>query len=156
MFNSCYTEMSGYVFFFFKQKTAYEMRISDWSSDVCSSDLVRQRFAHGSLYRLQAIGEHRREDPHEPAIGIVPGAEPSPKSVQGGRQIPVLERCAVTQRAGLVRDDRQLMPGIVYRPIQPNQALILPERTIPAAYDTTTRLSHARVWQERVSQCRPP
>src|SRR3546814_7404845 len=28
------------MFFFFKQKTAYEMRISDWSSDVCSSDLV--------------------------------------------------------------------------------------------------------------------
>src|SRR3546814_9567432 len=28
-------------FFFFKQKTAYEMRISDWSSDVCSSDLDR-------------------------------------------------------------------------------------------------------------------
>src|SRR3546814_4285642 len=27
------------VFFFFKQKTAYELRISDWSSDVCSSDL---------------------------------------------------------------------------------------------------------------------
>src|SRR3546814_2049614 len=32
-------------FFFFKQKTAYEMRISDWSSDVCSSDLTR--FASG-------------------------------------------------------------------------------------------------------------
>src|SRR3546814_2451554 len=29
-------------FFFFKQKTAYEMRISDWSSDVCSSDLLRK------------------------------------------------------------------------------------------------------------------
>src|SRR3546814_15123642 len=29
-------------FFFFKQKTAYEMRISDWSSDVCSSDLENQ------------------------------------------------------------------------------------------------------------------
>src|SRR3546814_7257358 len=29
-----------YVFFFFKQKPAYEVRISDWSSDVCSSDLV--------------------------------------------------------------------------------------------------------------------
>src|SRR3546814_3613245 len=28
-----------FYFFFFKQKTAYEMRISDWSSDVCSSDL---------------------------------------------------------------------------------------------------------------------
>src|SRR3546814_760894 len=33
------------MFFFFKQKTAYEMRISDWSSDVCSSDLhlIRRR-----------------------------------------------------------------------------------------------------------------
>src|SRR3546814_10319750 len=31
----------GCCFFFFKQKTAYEMRISDWSSDVCSSDLAR-------------------------------------------------------------------------------------------------------------------
>src|SRR3546814_2174441 len=30
------------VFFFFKQKTAYEMRISDWSSDVCSSDLYQR------------------------------------------------------------------------------------------------------------------
>src|SRR3546814_10592170 len=34
------------VFFFFKQKTAYEMRISDWSSDVCSSDLAYQISAH--------------------------------------------------------------------------------------------------------------
>src|SRR3546814_6444203 len=37
----------GVVIFFFKQKTAYEMRISDWSSDVCSSDLfgLARRFA---------------------------------------------------------------------------------------------------------------
>src|SRR3546814_4500879 len=35
---SCYP-----LFFFFKQKTAYEMRISDWSSDVCSSDLAEVR-----------------------------------------------------------------------------------------------------------------
>src|SRR3546814_12323084 len=35
-------------FFFFKQKTAYEMRISDWSSDVCSSDLdTATAAAHG-------------------------------------------------------------------------------------------------------------
>src|SRR3546814_12502375 len=34
-----------FVFFFFKQKTAYEMRISDWSSDVCSSDLALKRAA---------------------------------------------------------------------------------------------------------------
>src|SRR3546814_2994559 len=34
-----------YFFFFFKHKTAYEMRISDWSSDVCSSDLADFQFA---------------------------------------------------------------------------------------------------------------
>src|SRR3546814_3219177 len=34
-------------FFFFKQKTAYEMRISDWSSDVCFSDLLPLQFVEG-------------------------------------------------------------------------------------------------------------
>src|SRR3546814_15037184 len=37
----CVTMSVSFSFFFFKQKTAYEMRISDWSSDVCSSDLLR-------------------------------------------------------------------------------------------------------------------
>src|SRR3546814_20592060 len=38
----CLSELFSlsFFFFFFKQKTAYEMRISDWSSDVCSSDLI--------------------------------------------------------------------------------------------------------------------
>src|SRR3546814_17571655 len=45
--NSC---ISILRFFFFKQKTAYEMRISDWSSDVCSSDLsLRERSPSPSL-----------------------------------------------------------------------------------------------------------
>src|SRR3546814_4014600 len=35
----CWFSTNFDFFFFFKQKTAYEMRISDWSSDVCSSDL---------------------------------------------------------------------------------------------------------------------
>src|SRR3546814_16732997 len=37
-------------FFFFKQKTAYEMRISDWSSDVCSSDLDAARAANAEEF----------------------------------------------------------------------------------------------------------
>src|SRR3546814_9927471 len=53
------------VFFFFKQKTAYEMRISDWSSDVCSSDLLASGDARIILepdrMRSAAPGErHRR------------------------------------------------------------------------------------------------
>src|SRR3546814_7520969 len=49
-------------FFFFKQKTAYEMRISDWSSDVCSSDLVGPRHAVRDPVRRP-----QRVDPDEPA-----------------------------------------------------------------------------------------
>src|SRR3546814_11052838 len=37
LYSCCFSPI--YLIFFFKQKTAYEMRISDWSSDVCSSDL---------------------------------------------------------------------------------------------------------------------
>src|SRR3546814_9804945 len=41
--------------FFFKQKTAYEMRISDWSSDVCSSDLHRQNSVNEPLSEVIRI-----------------------------------------------------------------------------------------------------
>src|SRR3546814_6971073 len=47
------------MFFFFKQKTAYEMRISDWSSDVCSSDLER-RLGDRRAIVGQAAGFTRR------------------------------------------------------------------------------------------------
>src|SRR3546814_16329993 len=47
--------------FFFKQKTAYEMRISDWSSDVCSSDLSQPRRAL-PLVRLDARRPARSAD----------------------------------------------------------------------------------------------
>src|SRR3546814_5782315 len=43
------------IFFFFKQKTAYEMRISDWSSDVCSSDL--RNAAAGNLAFTTELSE---------------------------------------------------------------------------------------------------
>src|SRR3546814_1338512 len=71
-----------YIFFFFKQKTAYEMRISDWSSDVCSSDLAA-RFLPGGKADHRGLGnvgepvaddlapaaDHRRLDEAEFAKG---------------------------------------------------------------------------------------
>src|SRR3546814_3327634 len=54
------------VLFFFKQKTAYEMRISDWSSDVCSSDLADEYLQHAPgldwevlLAGVTQAGSHR-------------------------------------------------------------------------------------------------
>src|SRR3546814_3194091 len=46
-------------FVFFKQKTAYELRISDWSSDVCSSDLLEQPgMGEWVRYKLDQATEH--------------------------------------------------------------------------------------------------
>src|SRR3546814_14730204 len=72
-----------YFFFFFKQKTAYELRISDWSSDVCSSDLYYSC--------LHAKADHLRRpcsapDPRPrilcadewPRLCLQSGREPSP------------------------------------------------------------------------------
>src|SRR3546814_7934234 len=42
-------------FFFFKQKTAYEMRISDWSSDVCSSDLVARSLEARTILSVEDL-----------------------------------------------------------------------------------------------------
>src|SRR3546814_6884433 len=49
------TSVLLFCFFFFKQKTAYEMRISDWSSEVCSSDLLAIAFVSGD--RAAEIGD---------------------------------------------------------------------------------------------------
>src|SRR3546814_1740255 len=55
-----------FLFFFFKQKTAYEMRISDWSSDVCSSDLDHIYFQGAPYF-----------DPAHPENYFITGSTPS-------------------------------------------------------------------------------
>src|SRR3546814_17233445 len=64
----------SFVFFVFKQKTAYELRISDWSSDVCSSDL-------GAAPRLSA---HRRL--HQPGDADLPVARTVLHAGAGGNE----------------------------------------------------------------------
>src|SRR3546814_3788372 len=54
-----------FMIFFFKQKTAYEMRISDWSSDVCSSDLLGHLVHATNSFTALAL----------PSAGCGPGAD---------------------------------------------------------------------------------
>src|SRR3546814_11574318 len=100
------------MFFFFKQKTAYELRISDWSSDVCSSDLrgiQGQHLAHdqaahdGNAQRLaqletftytqrqrqcaQQRGRRRHHDGAEDRKSVVWGKSVSVRVGLGGRRI---------------------------------------------------------------------
>src|SRR3546814_5241396 len=74
-------------FFFFKQKTAYEMRISDWSSDVCSSDLEG-----GTLVREIIALERECFDRGEEGDVARRGAVPR-------RHHPRLDRLAAQQRS---------------------------------------------------------
>src|SRR3546814_4295774 len=60
-------------FFFFKQKTAYEMRISDWSSDVCSSDLQAETRKNSTVareYEIALPAELSAEARRELALGL--------------------------------------------------------------------------------------
>src|SRR3546814_8987936 len=87
--------VSFYVFFFFKQKTAYEMRISDWSSDVCSSDLQRDPARTG-------IEPDRAG--HQFGRGIAAGA--ADKRAQTGDKLFGLERLGeVIVRPGIKPGD---------------------------------------------------
>src|SRR3546814_15641133 len=85
--------------FFFKQKTAYEMRISDWSSDVCSSDL--QRRAKCQRDRLRLLGGRREfggGDGGEPPVG---GRQPGPSAGEIGGGERIGDR-ATADRAGIM------------------------------------------------------
>src|SRR3546814_13840599 len=89
-----------FVIFFFKQKTAYEMRISDCSSDVCSSDLERQAAALGlRLYKV---------------------AMPWPLELEGIRDFATgLEQIIVVEeKRGLVEDQlRKPLYGLANAPV---------------------------------------
>src|SRR3546814_3629438 len=78
------------MFFFFKQKTAYEMRISDWSSDVCSSDLRAWIPAHQAHYRENVAGNAVHDFLGCGVIG--------PISRTGGREHPEAAFRAVLER----------------------------------------------------------
>src|SRR3546814_1818576 len=63
---------SSFLFFFFKQKTAYEMRISDWSSDVCSSDLPSATHLAVSFLAISTSCGKSTSAHSSPSIDTVP------------------------------------------------------------------------------------
>src|SRR3546814_10401070 len=97
------------VFFFFKQKTAYEMRISDWSSDVCSSDLmVSSAMAAAGISgtmrpKLMALALSRTMPPQSACGGWMPRprkdrADRNRKAKQRSEERRVGKECVSTCR----------------------------------------------------------
>src|SRR3546814_3718462 len=119
----------GLCCFFFKQKTAYEMRISDWSSDVCSSDLVagHHQLRHQVLEHRAAPREQRRV------------------AVDVGQQAPQSEPRVL----------RQLAPGDADEAAQPRlgRQQVVVARVCAMLVDVV-RSEERRVGKEWVSTCR--
>src|SRR3546814_11064745 len=95
------------MFFFFKQKTAYEMRISDWSSDVCSSDLHHRGIGAGGAadHVLEELAVARRVDDDvvaqrrpEPNLGGVAGHRLVALGLEGVEHEGPLDRNAAARR----------------------------------------------------------
>src|SRR3546814_3160947 len=95
------TRLCGLVFFFCKQKTAYEMRISDWSSDVCSSDLSVRGERDWSK-PADALSRSDRLAPFRPASHS--GAGVSRRTLRLKRPSPVVllwaRPCTASQHSG--------------------------------------------------------
>src|SRR3546814_3520342 len=90
------------LFFFFKQKTAYEMRISDWSSDVCSSDLL---LLEARLVRLVddddaqlRIGQEKRRARTDDDLRI-PAGDGMPRAAALGRTEATVPRDGLAAEA---------------------------------------------------------
>src|SRR3546814_16503032 len=76
-------------FFFFKQKTAYEMRISDWSSDVCSSDLL-------TLFYIAGRGVERLAEFHDVDAALTQRRPERRRGIRGpGRHLQLEDRKSV-------------------------------------------------------------
>src|SRR3546814_11989806 len=82
-------------FFFFKQKTAYEMRISDWSSDVCSSDLVQPVVEGDRIVAEEVLKAGRARDEGQQAV-----AEELAHAV-GGVEVDIVGPADAERHAGI-------------------------------------------------------
>src|SRR3546814_16801140 len=94
-----------FLFFFFKQKTAYEMRISDWSSDVCSSDLQ----GHPPVQRGVRAGGRAHPGVHEGTEGAGPADGRRDQHPARGRRAAVhLSRLPDDRREEIAGTERRL------------------------------------------------
>src|SRR3546814_7997029 len=102
-----------FFFFFFKQKTAYEMRISDWSSDVCSSDLLLWFGLFKAAQRLSAADVPSLL--HAPAAKLEP---PSPQ-IEQRWYAAAFERVQSYIRAGDIYQANLTFPSTLPVPEDP-------------------------------------
>src|SRR3546814_1500524 len=111
-----------FCIFFFKQKTAYEMRISDWSSDVCSSDLGRGAAEGDALVEghvvadLRGLADHHAhavvDEEAAPDGGARMNLDAGQQARDGGNPPPDQEPAPAPEGVGQPVEDDRLETGI--------------------------------------------
>src|SRR3546814_7709306 len=123
-------------FFFFKQKTAYEMRISDWSSDVCSSDLrASRRHLQRSARRSAARNDHGHK-----LRGDLPTRAPGQDGRRGEVRLLLVVQCL---RGCCGRLDRRNVPAQSGDALRPLQARSRRSEEHTSALQSLMRISYA-------------
>src|SRR3546814_10356902 len=114
--------MCIYLFFFFKQKTAYEVRISDWSSDVCSSDLNETT----TLFQIWIIPRSAGGSPSW-------GAKPFPKDDRSGKFMVLASGYEADEGALKIGADARVLgatlkagESLTYDTVQGSHAYLVP------------------------------
>src|SRR3546814_13542863 len=127
------------LFLFFKQKTAYEMRMSDWSSDVCSSDLCAREGRHAQATPADGARGLRRLAPsHVRIVGAAAALRRDPDDVLGG--ILDVARLAVD---AVLRVDLQPWAAAVL------DAFVNPRRTVTLLRGIVQRKINPRRYRRR-------
>src|SRR3546814_13457984 len=131
------------MFFFFKQKTAYEMRISDWSSDVCSSDLLAVLAQWRAQARIAMTVYRTAFTPPPKVMSAVVHVTPidAPRGVRFG----VLERitaAAFRQPPKMLLQCLQGLPGTLVAPKAPGVSTTRPPE--PASVERSHTLARAQ------------
>src|SRR3546814_2814056 len=94
----CFVIACVFLFFFFKQKTAYEMRISDWSSDVCSSDLTL------IIYRPDLVAQRAKAEEENATRAVRKPSEPHTPKKQAAEGVTRSRRTETAKRSAQKAD----------------------------------------------------
>src|SRR3546814_11549396 len=85
--NAFICDFTGCAFFFFTQKMSYDVRISDWSSDVCSSDLLGHKIEAGAVSPRSALAKARNTDIDYFGVNRLDAFVVDAKALDGARAI---------------------------------------------------------------------
>ncbi len=123
----------------------------DGQDDVTGGESRLQRLGTGGLDGGQPMLGHGPQDLDELAVAIGMLGELGADLAQAGRQVPVLEGCAIAQGTGLLQQDRQIVPGIVDGLIAPEASGVIGDHLVVEQHDDPLGMgSH----QDHAARCR--